>query len=120
VGKFGPSPTQPNKTNNLTVWCNQILSNRALNALTKSFQILSTFAIVDRTQSNPPKLKNLDHTRPNITQPMEQPNPWTTLRARRSSQRVVTRQLTTLPGQKWAVSVVTVWRPYTISATCQT
>ena len=63
--KFGPSPTQPNKTNNLTVWCNQILSNRALNALTKSFQILSNFAIVDRTQSNPLKTEK---SRPHPTQ----------------------------------------------------
>ena len=51
--KFGPNPTQPNTTNNdrfpvpvgsvvksnLTAWFNQILSNRALNALTQSFQI---------------------------------------------------------------------------------
>jgi len=34
-----PNPTQPNTTNNLTAWCNQVLSNRALNAL----KILSNF-----------------------------------------------------------------------------
>ena len=33
VGKFGPNPTQPNTTNNLTAWCNQILSDRAEHAL---------------------------------------------------------------------------------------
>jgi len=33
-GKIGPKPTQLSTTNNLTAWCNQILSNRALNALT--------------------------------------------------------------------------------------
>ena len=63
-------PTQPNPTHykwktldatrpnqiqltNLTSWCNQILSNRALNALTQSFQNFSTFAVVDPTQPNP-------------------------------------------------------------------
>ena len=35
---------------NITAWCNQILSNRALDELTQSFQIFSTFAIVDTTQ----------------------------------------------------------------------
>ena len=55
VETFGPNPTQPNTTNNdrfpvpvgsaakkssLTAWCNQILSNRALNELTQFFQIL--------------------------------------------------------------------------------
>jgi len=34
VEKFGLNPTRPNTTNNLTAWCNQILSNRALDALT--------------------------------------------------------------------------------------
>ena len=38
---------------NLTAWCNQILSDRALNALTQSFQIYSTFAILDPTQPSP-------------------------------------------------------------------
>ena len=38
VEKIGLNPTQPNTTNNLTAWCNQILSNRALDAL-----IFSTF-----------------------------------------------------------------------------
>jgi len=42
--------TQHNTTNNFTAWCNQILSNRALNALTQSCQNFSTFAIV---QCNP-------------------------------------------------------------------
>jgi len=36
-----PNPIQ---LTNLTAWCNQILSNRALNALTQSFQNFSTFA----------------------------------------------------------------------------
>ena len=31
VGKFGPDPIQ---LTNLTAWCNQILSNRALDAFT--------------------------------------------------------------------------------------
>ena len=34
VRKFGPNPTQPNTTNSLTAWCNQILSNCAFDALT--------------------------------------------------------------------------------------
>ena len=86
--KFGPNTTQPNTTNNgaynlvvtnfytqnlsvsgtcligrkikLTAWCKQILSNRASNALTQSFQFFSTFAVVDTT----PKLKK---SRPNPT-----------------------------------------------------
>jgi len=45
-------PTQPNpiQLTNLTAWCSQILSNRALNALTQSFQIFSTFVVLDQTQ----------------------------------------------------------------------
>ena len=62
VEKFGPNPPQPTTTNNSTAWCNQILSNRALNPLTQSFQFFSTFAIVDPTHQ---KLKNLDPTLPN-------------------------------------------------------
>jgi len=61
VEKFGPNPTRSNTTNNLTTLCNQILYIRALSALTQSFQIFSTFAVV------------------NPTQPMGQPNPWTSL-----------------------------------------
>ena len=66
--KIGLNPTQPNYhfftpsdlfpvpvrsavKSNLTAWYNQILSNRALNALTLSFQICSTFATVDPTQA---------------------------------------------------------------------
>jgi len=87
VKKFGPNPTQPNTTDNgaysllvtfihgtyrfpvpvrsavksnLTAWCNQIISNRAVNALTQSLQIFSTFATVDPTQ------------------PIGQTNPWPT------------------------------------------
>jgi len=33
-GKFVSNPKQPNTTNHLTAWCNQILSNRDLNAFT--------------------------------------------------------------------------------------
>jgi len=44
----------------------KMLSAAAQKASTKSFQIFSTFAVVDPTQTNP-------------TQPMGQPNPWTTL-----------------------------------------
>ena len=59
---------------NLPAWCNQILppplSNRALNELTRSFQIVSTFAILDPTKPTQ-KLTNLDPTRPNPTQPMD-------------------------------------------------
>jgi len=33
--------------------CNQIISNRASNASTWSFQIFGTFAVVDPTQRNP-------------------------------------------------------------------
>ena len=47
---------------NLTAWCNQILSNRALSALRSSFQVLNNFAIVDPTQPNPTH---------GLTQPME-------------------------------------------------
>jgi len=100
--KIGPNPTRPNTTNNganslvvtyfytqnlssyrfpkpvrsaaesnLTAWCNRILSNRAL---IDPFKIFRTFAIVDPTKLNPPKTKKIDPT-----QPMGQPNPWTTL-----------------------------------------
>jgi len=102
VKKIGPNPTRPNTTNNganslvvtyfytqnlssyrfpkpvrsaaesnLTAWCNRILSNRAL---IDPFKIFRTFAIVDPTKLNPPKTKKIDPT-----QPMGQPNPWTTL-----------------------------------------
>jgi len=37
---------------NLTAWCNQILCNCALNALTQSFHIFSTFAVVDPTHTH--------------------------------------------------------------------
>jgi len=53
-----------------------MLSNRALKTLTQYFQILSIFATVDSTQPNPPKTEK---SRPNPSQPMGQPNPWTTL-----------------------------------------
>ena len=43
-----------------------LFTDRALNALTQSFQIFSTFAIVDPSQTNPPS------TQPDQTQP----NPW--------------------------------------------
>jgi len=66
VGKFGPNATQPNTTN-LTAWCSQILSDRALNAL--KFQNFSTFAGVDPTE--PTKNWKI------LTQPDPiQPNPW--------------------------------------------
>jgi len=45
-----PTRPDPIQLTNLTAWRKQILSNRALNALTWSFQIFSTFAIVDPTQ----------------------------------------------------------------------
>jgi len=97
VEKFGPNPTLPTATNNgayslvvmyfllllnsdrfpvpirsvvklnLTAWCNKILSDLALNALTQFFQIFSTFAIVDPTQLNPAHQKN-EKSRPNPTQ----------------------------------------------------
>jgi len=49
-------------------------SAAAQKASTKSFQIFSTFVVVDPTQRNPThqKLKNLDQTQPKPTQP----NPW--------------------------------------------
>jgi len=52
VETFGPNPTQPNpiQLTNVTAWCSQILSNRALNALTQSFRIFSTFVVVDQTR----------------------------------------------------------------------
>jgi len=85
VKKIGPNPTQPITTDNgaysllvtfihgtyrfpvpvrsavksnLTAWCNQIISNRAVNALTQSLQIFSTFATVDPTQPNPTHRSN--------------------------------------------------------------
>jgi len=60
---------------NLTAWCCQILSNRALNALAESFHFFSTF-IVDPTQ--PTKNWKIS-TQPNLTQRMGEPNLWTTL-----------------------------------------
>ena len=63
VGKFGPNATQPNTTN-LTAWCSQILSDRALNAL--KFQNFSTFAGVDPTE--PTKNWKIS-TQPNPIQP---------------------------------------------------
>ena len=46
-------------------------TDRALNASTYYFQIINAFAIADPTLPNPPKkLKNLDPTRPDSTQPM--------------------------------------------------
>ena len=71
---IGSNPTRRNTTNKLTVWYNQTLSNRALNALTQSFQNFSPFAIVDPTQHNPPKSEK---SPPNLTQRnVTQPNPW--------------------------------------------
>jgi len=72
-----PVPVRSAIKSNLTAWCNQIVSNRALNGLALSFQIFSTFAVVDPTQPKPPKTEK---SRPNPTQPIGQPNPWTTLR----------------------------------------
>jgi len=51
-------------------------SAAAQKASMKSFQIFSTFAVVDPTQPNLPKTEK---SRPNPTQPMGQPNQWTTL-----------------------------------------
>ena len=70
-----PDPTQPIswltrpnpiQLTNLTVWCNQILSNRALNALTQSCQNFNTFAITDPT--HPTKNWKIS-TQPNPIQP---------------------------------------------------
>jgi len=53
-------------------------SAAAQKASTKSFQIFSTFAVVDPTQSNPPKLSNFNPTQTNpthgSTQPMDNSN----------------------------------------------
>ena len=61
-------PTQPNTT----AWCNQILSNRALNSLTYSFPIFSIFSGPNPTHQ---KLQNLGPTQlnpwANRTQPMD-------------------------------------------------
>jgi len=56
-------------------------SAAAQKAGTKSFQIFSTFAVVDPTKPNPPKTEKSrpNPTQTNPTQPMGQPNPWTTL-----------------------------------------
>jgi len=43
-----------------------------VSALTQSFQIFTAFAVVDQTQSDPPKTEK---SRPNPTQ-RTQPNPW--------------------------------------------
>jgi len=52
-------------------------SAAAQKANTKSFQIFSTFAVVDPIQPSPPKTEK---SRPNPTQTKPtQPNPWTTL-----------------------------------------
>jgi len=80
-----PNPTQPNPTHykwknldptqpNTTAWCNQILSNRALNSLTYSFPIVSILA--DPTQ--PTKNCKIS-AQPNPTHGSTEPNPWTTL-----------------------------------------
>jgi len=77
-GKFGPNPTQPNTTNNgayslvVTYFYTHNLSYTFKQAYVRMF--FSIFAVVDPTQPNPihQKLKNLDPTRPNPTQP----NPW--------------------------------------------
>ena len=60
-----PLPVRSAVISNLTAWWNQILSSRALNALTYmySFQIFSTFAIVDPTEPNPSKT---DKSPPNL------------------------------------------------------
>jgi len=42
-------------------------------------EMFSTFAIVDPIQPNPPKTEKIS-TQPDPTQPMGQPNPWTTLK----------------------------------------
>jgi len=57
-------------------------SAAAQKASTKSFQIFSTFAVVDPIQPNPSKTEKSrpNPTQTNPTQPMGQPNPWTTLR----------------------------------------
>ena len=60
-----PVPVRSAIKSNLTAWCNQIVSNRALNGLALSFQIFSTFAVVDPTQPKPPKTENLDPIQPN-------------------------------------------------------
>jgi len=85
VEKFGPNPTQPNITNNdwfpvavrsavqsnLTAWCNQILSNRALNALTQFFSKFLAL-LLQWTQHNPRKTEK---SRPNPTQTMDNSAP---------------------------------------------
>ena len=74
--KFGPNPTHrpnPLQLTNLTAGCNQILSNRALNALTQSFRIsVLLLYIVDPTQPNPPKT---DKSRPSPAEPNTLVNP---------------------------------------------
>jgi len=78
----GSLPVRSAVKSNLTAWCNQMLSDRTLNASTWSFQIFSTFAIVDPTQPNP------THQNWKIS---TQPNPWTTLEVRIYSYKKATR-----------------------------
>ena len=46
------------------------------NVLSSNFSNFSTFALLNLTQPNPPKTEK---SRPDPTQPMGQPNPWSTL-----------------------------------------
>ena len=89
--------TQPNTTNKgayglvVTYFIHRtylvLLVNEALTYLCSLLIIIHILVLLLQwTKPNPThqKLKNFDPTRPNTTQPMGQPNPWTTLIAIRS------------------------------------